>query len=86
MKELNFCPDFFDSVRKRLDKKAKVSLRYVQINWLVSIWRQQACNFIKKETLEQVFSCEFCEISKNAFSYRAPLVVASVRKSFLSFI
>ena len=24
-----------------------------------------ACNFIKKETLAQVFSCEFCEISKN---------------------
>ena len=28
---------------------------------------QQVCNFIKKETLAQVFSCEFCEISKNAF-------------------
>ena len=27
----------------------------------------QACNFIKKETLVQVFSCEFCEISKNTF-------------------
>ena len=27
--------------------------------------RPQACNFIKKETLAQVFSCEFCEISKN---------------------
>ena len=23
------------------------------------------CNFIKKETLVQVFSCKFCEISKN---------------------
>ena len=23
------------------------------------------CNFIKKETLVQVFSCEFCKISKN---------------------
>ena len=27
----------------------------------------QACNFIKKETLAQVFSCEFCEISRNTF-------------------
>ena len=27
-----------------------------------------ACNFIKKETLAQVFSCGFCEISKNTFS------------------
>ena len=29
---------------------------------------QQACNFIKKETLVQVFSCELCKISKNSFS------------------
>ena len=34
----------------------------------------KACNFIKKETLAQVFSCEFCEISKNTFSYRTTLV------------
>ena len=27
----------------------------------------QACNFIKRETLAQVFSCEFCKISKNTF-------------------
>ena len=25
------------------------------------------CDFIKKETLPQVLSCEFCEISKNTF-------------------
>ena len=31
-----------------------------------------ACNFIKKETLTQVFSCELCEISKNTFPYRTP--------------
>ena len=36
-----------------------------------------ACNFIKKETLAQVFSCEFCEVSKNTFFYRIPLVAAS---------
>ena len=29
--------------------------------------RSQTCNFIKKETLAQVFSSEFCEISKNIF-------------------
>ena len=28
---------------------------------------------IKKKTLTQVFSCEFCEISTNTFSYRPPL-------------
>ena len=28
----------------------------------------QACNFIKKEALAQVLSCEICETSKNTFS------------------
>ena len=27
----------------------------------------EACNFIKKESLALVFSCEFCEISENTF-------------------
>ena len=29
--------------------------------------KPEACNFIKKETLAQVFSCEFWEISENTF-------------------
>ena len=33
---------------------------------------------LKKETLAQVFSCGFCEISKNTFLHRTPLVAASV--------
>ena len=33
----------------------------------------EACNFIKKETLSQRFSCKFCEIYKNTFFYRTPL-------------
>ena len=36
----------------------------------------EACNFIKKETLTQVLSCEFCAISKNTFFYKTPLVAA----------
>ena len=38
----------------------------------------EACNFIIKETLAQVVSCEFCEISKNTFFYRTPPVAASL--------
>ena len=34
--------------------------------------------FIKKETLAKVFSCEFCEIFRNIYFYRTPLVAASV--------
>ena len=35
--------------------------------------------FCKKGVLRnsQVFSCEFCDISKNTFSYRTPPVAAS---------
>ena len=33
----------------------------------------EAWNFIKKETLAQVFSFEFSEISKNAIFTRTPL-------------
>ena len=64
---------------------------FFRLNWPYirsEIWRRrssrpevfckkEACNFIKKETLAQVFSCEFSEISKNTFFYRAPLVAAS---------
>ena len=39
--------------------------------------RPKACNFVKRETLAQVFFCEFCEISKNTFLHRTPLVAAS---------
>ena len=40
--------------------------------------RPEACNFIKKETLAQVFSCEFCEISKNTFFTEHLWTTASV--------
>ena len=39
--------------------------------------RSQACNLIKKKTLAQVFSCEFCDFSKKTYFYRTPLVAAS---------
>ena len=35
-------------------------------------------NLLKKETLPQVFSCEFCEISKKTVFYRTPPVAAPV--------
>ena len=38
----------------------------------------KACNFIIKESLAQVFSCEFCKISKNTYFYRTPPVAASI--------
>ena len=37
----------------------------------------QAWSFIKKESLSQLFSCEFFEIFKNTFSCRTPPVAVS---------
>ena len=39
--------------------------------------RPQACNFIKIETMAQVFSYEFCEISKNTFFTEHVWAIAS---------
>ena len=50
---------------------------YARVYFLIML-QASACNFIKKETLAQVSSCEFREISKNTFSYRTPTVTASV--------
>ena len=47
------------------------------------IMLQAACNIIKKEALAQVFSCEFCEISKSTFSYRTPQEAADLPQSRL---
>ena len=35
--------------------------------------KPKACHFSKKETLAQMFSCEFCEIFKNTLLHRTPL-------------
>ena len=44
---------------------------------------QRLVTLLKKETLAQVFSCEFFKISKSTFSYRTPPVVVSVITTFL---
>ena len=41
---------------------------------------QQACNFIKKETLGQVFFCEFCENFRNTCFYITLLAAAQTNK------
>ena len=39
---------------------------------------RESCNFIKKEALAQVLSCEFCEISKTSFFTEHLRTTASV--------
>ena len=47
-----------------------------RVSFLIKL--KAACNFIKKENLAQVFSCEFCEISKNTFFRENLWTTASV--------
>ena len=49
---------------------ARVSFSITLLAWV--------CNFIKKETLAQTFSCEFCKNFKNTFFYRTPPVAAFI--------
>ena len=47
-----------------------------RVSFLIKL-QAAAYNFIKKKTLVHVFSCEFCKIPKNIFSYRTRPVAAS---------
>ena len=49
---------------------------YARVSFLIK-FQAKICNFIKKEALAQVFSCEFCEISKITFFHRTPLMTVS---------
>ena len=45
----------------------------------ITMGQTKLCHqLFKKKALAQVFSCEFCEVSKNTFCYRIPPVAASV--------
>ena len=59
------CAYTLRSSHRRCSTK-KVFLKFFQISQETGL-RSQACNFIKKVTPAQVFSCEFCEIFENSF-------------------
>ena len=44
--------------------------------------KDQACSFIKKETLAQVFSCEFCKTFKSTFFTEHLREIASILDVF----
>ena len=52
---------------------------YDTVSFLIK-FQVSACNFIKKETLAQVLSCEFCKISRKTFFYKTPPVAASISR------
>ena len=50
---------------------------YARDSFLIKLKPSAPQRYLQK-TLVQVFSCEFCEISRNTFFYRTPQVAASV--------
>ena len=50
----------------------------------IHVYNKSVSSDIKKETLAQVFSCKFWEISKNTFFYRIPPMAASVSSNTLT--
>ena len=63
-------------IEDRRWKEKNKEKKCARVSFLMKL--EAACNFSKSETLTQVFSCEFCEVFKNIFFYRTPLVAASV--------
>ena len=50
---------------------------------LITSVQAETCNFIKKETLAQVFSCKFCEMVKNTFFTEHLWMAAPVKNQML---
>ena len=68
----------FRNFAKSTEKHLRQSLFFNKVAGLKST------TLFKKATLAQVFSCEFCEISYNTFSYRAlPVDDSKLRGMFL---
>ena len=68
-------------VLKKFAKRTRKCL--YQSFFLNKVAGLRPATLLKKETLAQVFSCTFCEISKNTFFYRTPPVAASPNRGYL---
>ena len=58
--------DVYKSLKENVSITWKAS-KVVFVFWEAVVQRCSVKKVLKKETLAQVFSCEFCEISKNTF-------------------
>ena len=65
------------STQRRCSVKKRYSYKFHKIHWKAPVPGLQASNFIKKETLAQVFSCEFSKVSENTFFTEHLLATAS---------
>ena len=69
------------SIKKMFWKISQNSLESTcsRVSFLIKL-QAKSCNFIEKETLEQVFSRQFCEIFKNTLFTEHVWVIASDNK------
>ena len=68
---------------KFLKKLEMIKKHIISKLFCISVLSLSSCNFIKKGTLAQMFSCEFCEFFKNSFLYRTPPVAASEKRKHI---
>ena len=61
----------------------KKDVRRISQNSQENTCDRVSCKFIKKQTLAQVLSCEFCEISKNTFFTEHVWATASISQNLL---
>ena len=73
---VNSCLFTSETVARRWCSVKKVFLKTSPNSQENTCAMPEACNFIKTESLAQMFSCEFCEICKNTFFCRTSPVVA----------
>ena len=71
------CKKVFLKIYQNSQEKTSTSVSFlIKLQALV-------CNFIKKETLAQVFSCKFCEMVKNTFFTEHLWMAAPVKNQML---
>ena len=56
---------------------------FVGVSFIMKLQEPKVCNFIKKETSSQMFSCEFCEIFKNTIVFRTPSEIIQTVDKYL---
>ena len=89
MKFLLFLELIFLFVRRKKQPpevfyEKRCSYKFYKIHRKTPAPESEACNFVKKETLAQVFLCQFCEISRNTFYTEHFCTTASEKKITLS--
>ena len=69
---------------KTLNLEAVVQWCSVKTVFLEILQNSQENTGARTSFFAQVFACEFCEISKNTFLHRTPLVAASVNSKHIA--